>query len=45
VTPEVRAQIEEDRYQMGPSTIGGWITQLMSKWIGRPDGLRFETRN
>jgi hypothetical protein len=40
VTPEVRAQIEEDRYPMGPSTIGGWITQLINKWIGRPDGLR-----
>jgi hypothetical protein len=27
VTPEVRAQIEEDRYPMGPRTTRGWTTR------------------
>jgi hypothetical protein len=40
VTPRLRKLIDEDRIQMGLTTIGSWITQMLNQWIGRPEGLR-----
>jgi hypothetical protein len=44
-TPKVRQLLDEDRLQMGLSSIGSWVTQTLNQWIGRPEGLRRPPRS
>jgi hypothetical protein len=45
LSTEFRLLVDEDRLRMGLSSLGGWVTQTLNSWIGRPTGLTDEVRS